>query len=45
MNCSRELTTSFELGLGLGIDISVIGLILLLITQPVRNSNWAKIPG
>jgi len=25
MNCSREVTTSFELGLDLGIEISVIG--------------------
>jgi len=25
MNCSREVTTSLELGLGLKIDISVIG--------------------
>ena len=25
MNCSRELTISFELGLGLGIEIFVIG--------------------
>ena len=25
MNCSREVITSFELGLGLGIEISVIG--------------------
>jgi len=25
MNCSREVTISFELGLGLRVDISVIG--------------------